>query len=301
MRAVHTIIGFLLIVAPSVQAQQGGLAAIVAPETTLNKLGSGMKFTEGPVWIADKEMLVFSDIPNSMLMQWSAQDGIQPFRKVEQANGNILDLQGRLLSCQHAGRNLIRTETDGSITVLADHFEGKRFNSPNDLAIKADGSIWFTDPSYGLRGKPAELPGRWVFRLDGKSGELTVVYKGFDMPNGIAFSPGEKRLYIADSGKDAVIRAFDVEGETIMQPPAFEIPVRCDGMCVDTRGNIYTTSKGGIHIFDQHGNKLGLIPVPEQPTNVCFGGRDFDALFITARTSLYSIKTLAIGARPPGK
>jgi sugar lactone lactonase YvrE len=308
MRLTHSLIravAMLTMLAPPVHAQQAGLASIVSANAVVKKLGGGMKFTEGPVWIAAKGILVFSDIPNSMLMQWSAQDGLKPFRKVEQANGNLLDLEGRLLSCQHAGRNLIRTEPDGSITVLADQFEGKKFNSPNDLAIKSDGSIWFTDPSYGLRGKPGELPGKWVFRLDPKSGEsgqfgrLTVVYKGFDMPNGIAFSPDEKRLYIADTGKDGIIRAFDVIGDTIKPEPAFEIPIRCDGMCIDTRGNIYTTSKGGIHIFDKNGNKLGLIPTPEHPANVCFGGKDFDTLFITARTSLYSIKTLAVGARPP--
>ena len=299
MRAVHTIIGVLLIVVPTVHAQQGRIATIITADATLNKLGGGMKFTEGPVWIPEKQALIFSDIPNSMLMRWSARDGLKPFRKSAQANGNMLDLQGRLMSCQHAGRNLIRTESDGTLTVLADKFDGKKFNSPNDLAIKSDGSIWFTDPSYGLRGKPGEIPGKWVFRLDGTSNKVTVVYKGFDMPNGIAFSPDEKRLYIADTGKHGIIRAFDVSGETIVTKPAFEIPIRCDGMCIDTRGNIYTTSKGGIHIFDKAGKKLGLIAIPEHPANVCFGGKDFDTLFITARTSLYSIKTLMMGSLPP--
>ena len=304
MRLTHSLIravAMLTMLALPVHAQPAKLASIVSANAVVKKLGSGMKFTEGPVWIAAKGILVFSDIPNSMLMQWSAQDGLKPFRKVEQANGNLLDLEGRLLSCQHAGRNLIRTEPDGSITVLADQFEGKKFNSPNDLAIKSDGSIWFTDPSYGLRGNPGEIPGKWVFRLDGTSNRVTVVYKGFDMPNGIAFSPDEKRLYIADTGKHGIIRAFDVIGDTINPEPAFEIPIRCDGMCIDTRGNIYTTSKGGIHVFDQDGNKLGLIPTPEHPANVCFGGKDFDTLFITARTSLYTVKTLAVGARPPGQ
>jgi gluconolactonase len=299
MRAVHTIIGVLLIMIPTVHAQQGRIATIITANTTLNKLGGGMKFTEGPVWIPEKQALIFSDIPNSMLMRWSARDGLKPFRKVAQTNGNLLDLQGRLMSCQHAGRNVIRTEHDGTLTVLANQFEGKKFNSPNDLAIKSDGSIWFTDPSYGLRGKPGEIPGKWVFRLDGTSNRVTVVYKGFDMPNGIAFSPDEKHLYIADTGKDGVIRAFDVTGKTIKAKPAFEIPIRCDGMCVDTRGNIYTTSKGGVYVFDKQGDKLGLIPTPEDPTNVCFGGKDFGTLFITARTSLYSIKTLMVGSRPP--
>ena len=275
-------------------------AGIVAPGASVERLGTGMAFTEGPVWIPARKTLVFSDIPNSMQMQWTAADGVKPFRKVAQSNGNLLDLQGRLLSCQHAGRNVIRTGVDGKITVLSDKFEGKKLNSPNDLAIRADGSIWFTDPSYGLRGRPAEVPGRWVFRLDPESKALRVVYKGFDMPNGIAFSPDEQVIYIADSGNVAKLRAFAVPEKGLVGDPIFEIDVRCDGMCVDTKGNIYTTAKGGIHVFDNSGKKLGLIKTPEQPANVCFGGDQYDTLFITARTSLYRVKTLATGCKPVG-
>jgi gluconolactonase len=291
----------VLSLALSLSAQDKGIKNITAPDTEVKLLATGMKFTEGPVWLPEKNMVVFSDIPNSMLMQWSEKDGLKPFRKSEASNGNLLDLKGLLLTCQHTGRNVIRTEADGSITVLAEAFDEKKLNSPNDLAIKSDGSIWFTDPSYGLGGKPGEIDGRWVFRLDAETEEVTVIYKGFDMPNGIAFSPDEKRVYIADTGKDAVIRAFDVLGNTIGDKPVFEIPIRCDGMCIDTNGNIYTTSKGGIHIFDKDGNKLGVIPVAETPANVCFGGKDFDTLFITARRSLYSVKTLAKGALSPKK
>ncbi|MBT8045384.1 MAG: SMP-30/gluconolactonase/LRE family protein [Verrucomicrobiae bacterium] len=280
------------------QARKPDLSSIIAPNQIVKQLATGMKFTEGPVWLPEQEIVVFSDIPNSVLMQWSAKEGLKPFRKVEKTNGNILDLQGRLLSCQHAGRNVIRTEKDGTLTVLVDKFEGKKFNSPNDLAIKSDGSIWFTDPSYGLRGQPGEIPGKWVFRFDPKTQVLTVVYKGFDMPNGIAFSPDEKRLYIADTGKDGVLRAFDVLGNKLADKPVFEIPIRCDGMCIDTMGNIYTTSKGGVHVYDQHGQKIGMIATPEHPANVCFGGKDFDTLFITARSSLYSVRTKMKGALP---
>lgn len=292
---------FLAIISP---AQDKDLTAIIAPDAEVKLLATDMKFTEGPVWLPEKSIVVFSDIPNSMLMQWSEKDGLKPFRKSENSNGNILDLQGRLLTCQHSGRNVIRTEADGTITVLADQFEEKKLNSPNDLAIKSDGSIWFTDPSYGLQGKPGDLPGKWVFRLDATTKEVTVIYKDFDMPNGIAFSPDEKRVYIADTGKVELIRAFDVigeKGDKISNKPVFEIPIRCDGMCIDTNGNIYTTSKGGIHVFDKDGNKLGVIPVEEVPANVCFGGKDFDTLFITARKSLYSVKTLAKGALIPNK
>lgn len=280
------------------QAQDKNLNSIIAADTEVKLLATGMKFTEGPVWLPEKSAVIFSDIPNSMLMQWTEKEGLQPFRKSEASNGNILDLQGRLLTCQHSGRNVIRTEADGQITVLIDSFEEKKLNSPNDLAIKSDGSIWFTDPSYGLKGKPGEIPGKWVFRFDPTTKKVTVIYKGFDMPNGIAFSPDEKRIYIADTGKVGIVRAFDVlgeKGDAIGDKPVFEIPIRCDGMCIDTNGNIYTTSKGGIHVFDKDGNKLGMIPVKEDPANVCFGGKDFDTLFITARKSLYSVKTLAKG------
>ena len=272
-------------------------ASIVAPDTQVRQLATGMRFTEGPVWLPEKNLVVFSDIPNSMLMQWSEKDGLKPFRKSEHANGNILDAQGKLLTCQHSGRNVIRTEKDGKITVLADQHDGKKFNSPNDLAQHKDGSIWFTDPSYGLRGKPGDYEGKWVFRLDLKTGKTSVIYKGFDMPNGIAFSPDFKRVYIADTGNVGIIRAFDVLDNGIADKPAFEIPIRCDGMCIDTEGNIYTTSKGGIHVFDKQGKKIGVIPTPEHPANVCFGGKDFDTLFITARKSLYSVKTLKKGMR----
>ena len=274
------------------------LAKIVPPDVRVEKLGGGMKFTEGPVWIPSRKMVVFSDIPNSVLMQWTRGGGLKQYRKVQQSNGNILDLEGNLLTCQHAGRNVIRTNSKGKITVLADNSGGKKLNSPNDLAILSNGQIWFTDPSYGLRGKPGEIGGKWVWRI-GKTG-IDVLYKGHDMPNGIAFSPDEKRAYIADTGKVGKIRAFDVVEEGMLGAPLFEIDIRCDGMCIDTKGNIYTTSRGGIHVFDKDGRKIGVIEPPEHPANVCFGGDNYETLFITARTSLYSVKTLARGAKPRG-
>ena len=274
------------------------LSKIVPPDVRVEKLGGGMKFTEGPVWIPSRKMVVFSDIPNSVLMQWTRGGGLKEYRKVQQSNGNILDLEGNLLTCQHAGRNVIRANPEGKVTVLADNFGGKKLNSPNDLAILSNGQIWFTDPSYGLRGKPGEIGGKWVWRI-GKTG-IDVLYKDHDMPNGIAFSPDEKRAYIADTGKVGKIRAFDVVEEGMLGAPLFEIDIRCDGMCIDTKGNIYTTSRGGIHVFDKDGRKIGVIETPEHPANVCFGGDNYDTLFITARTSLYSVKMLARGAKPRG-
>lgn len=290
----------LLLAAALTSSAHADLSAIVDPDAKVEKLGGDMKFTEGPVWIPSKKMVVFSDIPNSVQMQWTKEGGLKEFRKVEQSNGNLLDLDGNLLSCQHAGRNVIRTGADGSVTVLASQFEGKKLNSPNDLAIRSDGTIWFTDPSYGLRGQPGEIDGKWVYRLDPSDGSMEVVYKGHDMPNGIAFSPDETRVYIADTGKVGKIRAFEVVKDGMLGDPLFEIDIRCDGMCIDTEGNIYTTSAGGIHVFDRDGKKLGVIETPEHPANVCFGGEGYDTLFITARTSLYAVKTKAKGAKPKG-
>ncbi|MCF7763910.1 MAG: SMP-30/gluconolactonase/LRE family protein [Verrucomicrobia bacterium] len=275
------------------------LSKIVSPDAAVEKLGDGMEFTEGPVWISSGKMVVFSDIPNSVLMEWTKEGGLKEHRKVEQANGNLLDLQGNLLSCQHGGRNVIKTDDAGKVTVLADRFDGKKLNSPNDLAIRSNGEIWFTDPSYGLRGEPGEIDGKWVYRLT-QDGKVTVLYKDHDMPNGIAFSPDEKRVYIADTGKVGKILAFDVTETGLLGGPVFEIDIRCDGMCIDTEGNIYTTSRGGIHVFDKDGKKLGVIETPEDPANVCFGGENYDTLFITARTGLYSVVTKARGAKPKG-
>ncbi len=280
------------------------LSDILPDGAKVEKLGGGMKFTEGPVWFPSPgNRLVFSDIPNSRQMEWSDKNGLKEWRKVEQSNGNLLDLKGQLLSCQHAGRNVISTAGDGSIKVLADRFDGMRFNSPNDLAIRSDGTIWFTDPSYGLRGRKAEIDGKWVYRLK-PDGKVSVVCKTFDMPNGIAFSPGGKRVYIADTGKVGKIRAYRVIEKGLLGDPEFIIDIRCDGMCIDTKGRVYTTSAGGIHVFDGTGKKLGVIATPEHPANVCFGGKDFDTLFITARTSLYSVRTRARGhvvTAAPGK
>ncbi|MFP6873187.1 MAG: SMP-30/gluconolactonase/LRE family protein [Verrucomicrobiales bacterium] len=280
------------------------LSDILPDGAKVEKLGGGMKFTEGPVWFPSPEnRLVFSDIPNSRQMEWSDKNGLREWRKVEQSNGNLLDLKGQLLSCQHAGRNVIATAGDGSIKVLADRFDDRRCNSPNDLAIRPDGTIWFTDPSYGLRGRKAEVEGKWVYRLK-PDGKVSVACRTFDMPNGIAFSPDGKRVYIADTGKVGKIGAYQVVDEGLLGEPDFIIDIRCDGMCIDTKGRIYTTSAGGIHVFEGNGKKLGVIATPEHPANVCFGGKDFDTLFITARTSLYSVRTRARGhvvTGAPGK
>lgn len=266
------------------------LLSIVTASAQVEKLAGDMKFTEGPVWIPAKNILVWSDIPNSVLMQWSPDTKeAKVYRKVESTNGNILDQEGRLLSCQHEGRNVIREEKDGSITVLVDSFEGKKLNSPNDLAIHSDGSIWFTDPTYGLNGKPGEIGGQYVYRLDPKTKKLTVICKDFDMPNGIVFSPDEKTLIISDTGSVGKIRAFPVNDDHAIGKMKWEADLRSDGMCVDKDGNIYTTTGKGIQVLNPDGELTQTIAIPEQPANCTLGGKDNKTLFVTARTGLYAV------------
>lgn len=284
--------------------------SLIASGAEVEKLAGDLGFIEGPVWLPSENKLVFSDIPAGKLMQWSEADGLSLYRKCEQANGNILDLQGRIISCQHGARNLVRQESDGTITVLADKFEGKRFNSPNDVAVRSDGTLWFTDPPWGLN-EPPELPGHWVYKLDPKSGKVEVLIKDLAMPNGIVFSPDETRLYVADTGGNrkhpdpkfhtmaAGIHCYDVTPDGKLGDKRFTIDKGSDGMAVDITGNIYATS-GKVNIYDPDGKPIGQIDVPESPANVCFGDDDFKTLFITARTGLYSIRLKNPGAKPPG-
>ena len=173
----------------------------MAPEAAVVKLAGDMGFTEGPVWLPEEKKLVFSDIPNAKLMEWSEESSLKLFRNSPKPNGNLLDREGRLLTCRHGARDIVRTEKDGTITVLCDSFEEKRLNSPNDVAVKSDGTLWFTDPPWGLPGarEGKEQAGHYVFRLDPKTKKITILMEGV-MPNGIAFSPDERHLYIADTG-----------------------------------------------------------------------------------------------------
>lgn len=285
-------------------------ASLVAPGEKVKKLAGDLKFTEGPAWFPAKKTLVFSDIPNSKLMQWNEKDGLSVFRESEASNGNILDLEGRLITCQHAGRNLVRTEADGKITVLTDKCDGKKFNSPNDVAVRSDGTLWFTDPSWGLTGA-GDYPGHWVFKLDPATGKVEPVIKDLPMPNGINFSPDETRLYVADTGgnkkhpdpefhkKPAVIRCYEVSKNGELGKILFAIEHGSDGMCLDVKGNLYTTH-GKIQIHNPEGKLIESIELPEGPANCTFGGEDMKTLFITAKTSLYSVRMVNAGAKPVG-
>ncbi|MBP88480.1 MAG: gluconolactonase [Planctomycetaceae bacterium] len=305
MTAYAALLTFLTI--NVAQADDG--QSLVEAGAKVKKLAGEMKFTEGPVWLPKEKKLVFSDIPKSKLMQWSEAAGLSFFRQSENANGNILDLEGRIVSCQHGARNVIRIESDGKTTVLADKFAGKRFNSPNDVAVRSDGTLWFTDPPWGLT-EPHEIPGHWVYKLDPDTGRVDVVHKYLAMPNGIVFSPDETRIYIADTGGHkrhpdpefhelpASIQCHEVGESGTLGKKLFHINAGSDGMAVDVKGNLYTTHGGKVHIYDADGKDLEQIDVPEGPANVCFGGDDFRTLFITARTSLYSVRVKHPGAKP---
>ncbi|MEO9298967.1 SMP-30/gluconolactonase/LRE family protein [Devosia alba] len=279
--------------------------ALIQHNVGLNQLSSGHMWTEGPVWVPAHQCLYFSDIPNQSILRWTPDGVVTVLRRDSNfANGNTLDREGRLLSCQHGTRTVVRTESDGSIKTLADRYQGKRLNSPNDLVVKSDGTVWFTDPTYGIMGNyegyraVPDQEARNVFRLDVTTGALTSVVSDFLQPNGLAFSPDESILYIADSGTNAdgkapaTIRAFDVaDGVTLTNSRIFAtmeagVP---DGIRVDFHGNLWSSSADSVQCFNPQGVLLGRILVPEVVSNVAFGGPRNTHLFITATTSLYAI------------
>ena len=281
----------------------------------VEKLHGGMLWAEGPVWFADGQYLLWSDIPNNVILQYAEGLGVRVWRHpANNTNGHTRDREGRLVSCEHGGRRVSRTEHDGSYTVLVDRYKGKRLNSPNDVVVKSDGTIWFTDPPYGIlsdyEGKKSKsaIGANYVYRFDPKTKSLTVVADDFDKPNGIAFSPDEKRLYVADTGgshdPDGAhhIRVFDViGGRKLARGRVFaEIsPGLADGFRLDTDGNVWTSAGDGVHCFSPRGALLGKILVPEVVSNVCFGGPKRNRLFITATTSLYAAYICQVGAQRP--
>ena len=264
----------------------------------------------GTGYFSDGDYVVWSDIPNDRMMRWSISEGASVFRvPAGYTNGNYRDRQGRLVSCEHGNRCISRTEAAGSVVTLVDRYDGNRPNSPNDLVVKSDGTIWFTDPPYGIlsdyEGHKAEseLGANYVFRFDPETGELRIVGDDFDRPNGLCFSPDESILYVADSGEPRHIRAFDVvDGEHISNGRIFAVvrPGMPDGFRVDTKGNLFTSAWDGIQVYSPEGELLGKVLVPEERTANCsFGGPDKSRLFITADRSLYSIKLNVTGAQTP--
>ena len=274
-------------------------AALVASDAVVEKLSGALQFTEGPCWLAKEQALVFSDIPAGKLLRWTAKDGVRDWQPAEQSNGNTLDLEGRLVTCQHAAHNVVRREADGKLTVLAHEFEGKPLNSPNDVVVRYDATLWFTDPSYGLGKRKQEQPGNYVYRLDPKQGVLTVVQRDFDQPNGLCFAPDHNRLYVADSGRKQRVGAFDVKADGSLGEPVFWLDGGSDGMRCDRLGNLYTTHRTGVRIYSPAGKHLATIGLAQAPTNCAFGGAEGTDLFVTARTDLYRVPLRVAGATVP--
>jgi len=285
---------------------------LIVGSAALEELYSDCRWAEGPVWFADLNCLIWSDIPNQRMLRWAPDGGVSIFRSPSNfVNGNTRDRQGRLVSCEHGGRRVIRTEIDGAITVLADRYQGKRLNSPNDVVVRSDDSVWFTDPTYGIksdyegyRAEP-EQETRNVYRLDPATGELEAVVTDFGQPNGLAFSPDETKLYVADSASShdvsapRHIRVFDVAGgKRLANGKIFcsldnGLP---DGFRVDVQGNVWTSAGDGVHCFSPEGALLGKVLVPQTVANVTFGGPRRNRLFITATRSLYSVFLATSGA-----
>jgi gluconolactonase len=282
----------------------------------VERLWSGARWSEGPAWFAAGRYLVWSDIPNNRMLRYDETDGsVSVFRTPSNnSNGNTVDREGRLISCEHLARRVTRTEHNGSITIIADNYEGNRFNSPNDVVVKSDGSIWFTDPPYGhltdYEGEQgiSEIGNNNVYRVDPMSGEVSPVCVDFDKPNGLAFSPDEKYLYIADTGAshkrngNKHIRRFDVKesGQALGKSKVFAESTAglFDGFRLDRDGRIWTSAADGVHCYLPDGTLIGKILIPELVANVCFGGARLNRLFICGTTSLYSAFLAVNGISP---
>jgi gluconolactonase len=273
-------------------------AKVIPEGAKLEKLAGDMKFTEGPVWAPGEHggMLLFSDIPADEIRKWTEGDGLTVFRAMSRgANGNTLDREGRLITCEQRSRSVVRNDLDGSVVTLADAYNGRKLNSPNDVAVKSDGTVWFTDPPYGLAGRNQEQRGNYVFRLDPGTKKLQAVIEDIAWPNGICFSSDESRLYVANS--DAAnpviyVAPFKADGTVGTPQPLCRIDHGApDGIRCDADGRIWSSAGDGVQVFAPDGKLIGKVLVPEAPANLCFGGPEGTTLFITARTSLYAIKT----------
>ncbi|HLX81766.1 MAG TPA: SMP-30/gluconolactonase/LRE family protein [Burkholderiales bacterium] len=291
---------------PSIVVMDEAFNKYRMPLTKVERLYTGCRWAEGPVWLGDARSLVWSDIPNNRMLRWDEESGaVTVFRKpTGYANGNTRDRQGRLLTCEHGGRRVSRTEPDGRVITLVDSFENKKLNSPNDIVCKSDGSVWFTDPTFGILGwyeghkAEPELPMN-VYRWD-PSGKVTVVAEGINQPNGLAFSPDEKILYIVQSRSvPRNILAFEVTKENALKNSRVLIDAgpkgTPDGFRVDMDGNLWCgwgmgeAGLDGVHVFNPAGKLIGRIDLPERCANLCFGGLERNRLFMAASTSLYAL------------
>ncbi|MFI2102155.1 SMP-30/gluconolactonase/LRE family protein [Isoptericola sp. NPDC019693] len=279
--------------------------AAVGGDSRLERLWTGGRWTEGPLYVPAGRYLLFSDIPNDRVLRWCETDGsVSVFGSpAGYANGRTLDRQGRVVTCQHGERRVVRTEHDGSTTVLADRLDGRRFNSPNDVVVSSDGAVWFTDPPYGIasdyeghRAEP-EVDGCHVYRVDPRTGQVAAVATDLERPNGLAFSPDESRLYVADTQRRH-LRVFDVDGGRLAGGDVLaDLEGGPDGVRVDDAGRVWVAAGTAVHVLHPDGTLLGRLRLPEEVSNLTFGGPKRNRLFLTATTSVYSILLTVTGPR----
>ena len=296
---------------PDVVALDPRFRRYMVASTPIKRLHTGTLWAEGPAWNGVGRYLVWSDIPNNVQMRWIEDDGrVTVFRSPSgNSNGNTFDYEGRQLSCEHGGRRVVRYEPNGTVTVIADRFQGKRLNSPNDIVVHPDGGIWFTDPIYGIRAnyegfKADPETKEAVYRVDGKSGQIEKVTDQPAQPNGLCFSPDYKKLYIADTGAPRDITIWDVDGHALRNGKRFvvlDIPgtgaaSAADGIRCDVDGNIWAGARPGVQVIAPTGERIGMIRMPETCANLCFGGAKRNRLFMAGSQSLYAVYVETTGA-----
>jgi gluconolactonase len=290
----------------NVEVRDPRFASVVGKDVAFERLATGFLFTEGPLWHAEEKYLLFSDMPGDHLRKWTMTGGISTFRKpCAQSNGLAWDRQGRLIVCEHATSRLTRTEKSGGITVLASHYDGRELNSPNDVVVRSDGTIYFSDPTYGRNEyygnpRPLQLAFRGLYRVAPDGRTLALMADDFGQPNGLCFSPDEKHLYVNDTDRQH-IRRFDVAADGSLSGGAVWAETRGegagapDGMKVDSAGNVYCCGPGGIHVFGPDAACLGVVKMPEYTANFCFGDDDRRSLYVTASSSIYRFRVTVPG------
>jgi gluconolactonase len=296
---------------PDIIALDNRFRRYIVGNTAIKRLHFGTQWAEGPAWNGVGRYLVWSDIPNNVQMRWAEEDGrVTVFRNPSgYSNGNTFDFEGRQLSCEHGGRRVVRYEHNGTVTVVADKWNGKRLNSPNDIAVHPDGGIWFTDPIYGIRANYEGFKGEQetkeaVYRVDGKTLQIDKVSDEANEPNGICFSPDYRSVYICDTGTGRDIRVYGVDGKSLrngkrfvqLDIPGTGAPSAADGIRCDVDGNIWAGARPGVQVIAPDGARIGMIRLPETCANICFGGSRRNRLFMAASQSLYAVYVETIGA-----